>query len=333
MLSDAQVHVLLTETRLQAKLEAVPCAVICLDTEWTRIAGESSDDLPSDAESRQSGTQDLHLRLDWKTNKRNGDSWQRHEAVHRDRRVVSLQRAGRVDAVSLIRVRLFCLGTVGALLYGGRLVVVPYLVSRSPEAFYELLVKEQVTVLNQTPSAFRQLIHAEETARGNPSDLALRLVIFGGEARNAEFEAVVRPARRSTACWSTCTASPRRRYVTYRPLSLADSLEAVSSVVQFRIYRFTCLTRICSRCRWAWRERCMSAAMAVRGYLRQPALTATRFVPHPFSTKPGARLYRTGDLALPDKRRTRIPRPYRSSSQNPWFPYRVRRDRVGAAES
>ncbi|MDB9527414.1 amino acid adenylation domain-containing protein [Oscillatoria sp. CS-180] len=34
-----------------------------------------------------------------------------------------------------------------------------------------------------------------------------------------------------------------------------------------------------------------------RGYHRQPALTAAAFVPHPFSTQPGARLYRTGDLA------------------------------------
>ncbi|WP_186001748.1 non-ribosomal peptide synthetase [Corallococcus sp. Z5C101001] len=33
------------------------------------------------------------------------------------------------------------------------------------------------------------------------------------------------------------------------------------------------------------------------GYLHRPELTAERFIPHPFSTTPGARLYRTGDKA------------------------------------
>ena len=39
-----------------------------------------------------------------------------------------------------------------------------------------------------------------------------------------------------------------------------------------------------------------------RGYLNQPALTAEKFIPNPFSNKPGTRLYKTGDLAryLPD---------------------------------
>ena len=48
----------------------------------------------------------------------------------------------------------------------------------------------------------------------------------------------------------------------------------------------------------------LSGAGLARGYLHQPALTAERFVPHPWSEVPGARLYRTGDLvrALPDGR-------------------------------
>ncbi|MFK4274200.1 AMP-binding protein, partial [Streptomyces milbemycinicus] len=42
----------------------------------------------------------------------------------------------------------------GPLLHGGRLVVVPFEVSRSPERFLRLLADERVTFLNQTPSAF-----------------------------------------------------------------------------------------------------------------------------------------------------------------------------------
>ncbi|MEU8034691.1 amino acid adenylation domain-containing protein, partial [Streptomyces sp. NPDC049099] len=70
----------------------------------------------------------------------------------------------------------------GALAHGGRLVVVPREVRRSPRAFLDLLVRERVTVLNQTPSAFRSLeqTDAEEPEQGR--DLALRWVIFSGEA-------------------------------------------------------------------------------------------------------------------------------------------------------
>lgn len=69
----------------------------------------------------------------------------------------------------------------GALVHGARLVVVPYAVTRDPGRFLDVLMAERVTVLSQTPSAFSMLL-AEDARRDVLSDLALRYVIFGGEA-------------------------------------------------------------------------------------------------------------------------------------------------------
>lgn len=67
----------------------------------------------------------------------------------------------------------------GALLYGGKLIVVPYLTARTPDTFYQLLVDKKVTVLNQTPSAFSQLNH--QVQKNESAELSLRYIIFGGE--------------------------------------------------------------------------------------------------------------------------------------------------------
>ncbi|MCF2435201.1 AMP-binding protein [Streptomyces thinghirensis] len=69
----------------------------------------------------------------------------------------------------------------GALVHGGRLVVVPPDVSRSPEDFLRLLADQKVTVLNQTPSAFRSLVSVAAEDHPLIGELALRVVSFGGE--------------------------------------------------------------------------------------------------------------------------------------------------------
>ena len=43
-------------------------------------------------------------------------------------------------------------------------------------------------------------------------------------------------------------------------------------------------------------EICIGGESLAHGYRNRPELTAEKFIPNPFSDKPGSRLYRTGDL-------------------------------------
>ncbi|TNH22704.1 amino acid adenylation domain-containing protein [Micromonospora orduensis] len=189
----------------------------------------------------------------------------------------------------------------GALLHGGRLVVVPRSVARAPNELLDLLVEQQVTVLNQTPSAFRSLVDLAAVGDSRLDRLALRTVVFGGETLDP---AMLRP-------WVDRFGLDRPElvdmygitettvHVTYHrltvedvdagggspigvPLSdlnvhlLDDNLEPVPDGVDGEIY-------VCG------------AGLAM-GYLNRPGITAQRFVVDPIGG-PGARMYRSGDLA------------------------------------
>lgn len=200
----------------------------------------------------------------------------------------------------------------GAFFYGGRLVVVPYLTSRSPEDFYQLLCKEGVTVLNQTPSAFRQLIRAEEYL-GVSSDLALRYVIFGGEALELQ----------SLKPWFNRHGDQRPQlinmygitettvHVTYRPIFLKDLELAPGSVIgraipDLQVYILDAFQNPAPI--GVPGELYVGGAGVARGYLNRPELTAQKFITGLFD-QPGnsnashlPAIYRSGDLAryLPD---------------------------------
>jgi amino acid adenylation domain-containing protein len=302
MLDDADIQLVLSQQELAANLPARSMTVIMLDQESDAIASQSKANpvlrtisgnvayviYTSGSTGKPKGTMVTHgnvTRLFAAT-----QTWYQFD----DRDVWTLFHSYAFD---------FSVWELwGALLYGGKLVVIPFMASRSPEAFYDLLRSERVTVLNQTPSAFRQLMKVDQETAVGAAELDLRLVIFGGEAL----------AVRSLNEWYQRHSESRPQlvnmygitettvHVTYRPIWQKDTEAGSSSplgqaIPDLELYILDAALNPVPI--GVPGELHVGGSGLSRGYLHRPDLTAERFIPHPYSQKSGSRLYRTGDLA------------------------------------
>ncbi|MFK4344540.1 MULTISPECIES: non-ribosomal peptide synthase/polyketide synthase [unclassified Paenibacillus] len=188
----------------------------------------------------------------------------------------------------------------GALLYGGKLVIVPSLTAKSPAAFLELLKDNKVTILNQTPTYFYQVIQ-EELAHSS-TELSLRKIIFGGEALSPSLLGNWRFKYPDVQLINMYGITETTVHVTYKEITERE-IEAGKSNIGRTIptlsaYIFDEQRRL--QPVGVPGELYIAGDGLARGYLNRAELTAEKFVEHPF--RAGERMYRTGDLArwLPD---------------------------------
>ncbi len=184
----------------------------------------------------------------------------------------------------------------GALLHGGKLIIVPSEVSRSTEDFYTLLHQEGVTVLNQTPSAFQQLISIDRQKTEKLQ--SLRKVVFGGEKLNFN---LLKPwyekySDTSPELINMYGITETTVHVTYNALRKEDVREEKSLIGSV-------LDDLCAYVLDANEklvpiglpgELHVSGEGLARGYLNQKELTQEKFVVNPF--KADTKMYKTGDL-------------------------------------
>ncbi|HEX6717639.1 MAG TPA: amino acid adenylation domain-containing protein [Pyrinomonadaceae bacterium] len=172
---------------------------------------------------------------------------------------------------------------------GGKVIL-----ARNALELPQLAARDEVTLINTVPSAIAELIRMA----GVPE--TVKTVGLGGEAVKVEVVKQIYEHTGASQVWdlygptedtvySTFALLPKDGPVTIgRPIACSQAyvLDQLLQPVPVRVTG----------------ELYLGGAGVARGYLGRPELTAEKFIPDPFGTKPDARLYRTGDLAryLPD---------------------------------
>ncbi|WP_128430369.1 non-ribosomal peptide synthetase [Streptomyces cyaneus] len=301
MLSDSGAELLVTHRGLQKQFPGVEATVVDLDSDWPAIA-----ELPGTAPEVEVSGDDVAyvIYTSGSTGRPKGVAVEHRSVLNLLANCQLLYEFGSEDVWTVFHSYAFDFSVWelwGCLVSGGRVVVVPQDVARSPEAMWQLLANERVTVFNQTPSMFRELVEHGITVEAPPLD-ALRYVIFGGEALESKhvsgwFERFDgSDAARLVNMYGITETTV---HVTYQEV-LAEHVRGGGRIPAGRplpSYRVLLLDGAGMPVPVGVPGEIYVAGPGLaRGYLHRPGLTAERFPLNPFGV-PGERMYRSGDVA------------------------------------
>jgi amino acid adenylation domain-containing protein/non-ribosomal peptide synthase protein (TIGR01720 family) len=298
ILDDAHIRLLLTQQSLLERISSEGIQVVRLDADWELISGYRAENpltevaadntayviYTSGSTGQPKGVMVPHGGIC------NTLLWRRHAfSLNGSDRI--LQNLSFAFDASVWQI-------FGALLNGAQLILAPPGSHRDTAYLAQAMIEYGITITDFPPSMLQVLLNETGIERCR----SLRHLFCGGEAMrselqeqffaklDAELHNIYGPTETAVdaTCW-TCQPKengqiiPIGRPINNKQIYLLDSqLQPVPVGVEGEI--------------------CISGSGLARGYLGRPHATSEKFIPHPFSTEPGARLYRTGDIArfLPD---------------------------------
>lgn len=292
LLTDSRPPVLITQRALIDHLPHHGGKVLCIDADWGAIAGESGQNVPSEATpdslayvlytsgstGNPKGVMVCHRSVC------NYLQWRRsYFPLTADDRLLHKTSICFDDSVW----ELF-----EPLMVGAQLVLPEPGEEYDPAGLVRLMAHQRITAVTFVPSMLRLLLEEE----GIDQCDALRRVTTGGEVLSAELRELFfqrlradlyngyGPTEATVAAtfWNCSEPCSHGVVPVGRPIAnvkiylLDEHLQPVPLGVPGEIH--------------------IGGAGLARGYLNQPELTAERFIPNPFSAEDGGRLYKTGDL-------------------------------------
>jgi amino acid adenylation domain-containing protein len=179
-----------------------------------------------------------------------------------------------------------------ALCHGATLVLVPDPVVHNPQALADCYQRERITVSFLTTALFNTLIDWDPACFRT-----VRKVLFGGERVS------LKHVRKAVSEWGEDRIShvygPTETtvFATHDPVDARVQTRSIVPIGKPIANTKTYVMNSEGQCQAVGvaGELYVGGDGVARGYLNRPKWTAARFIPHPFSNRPGARLYRTGD--------------------------------------
>jgi amino acid adenylation domain-containing protein len=299
MLQDTRAPVLVTQEPLLNVLPPHQARVICLDTGWGDIAGQSEENLPPLAKPEDVS---YVIYTSGSTGRPKGVVLQHRAVVNTLDWVNETFHVGPGDRLLFVTSVCFDLSVYdlfGSLSAGGSIRVTTSDELKDPERLLRILCEEPITFWDSAPPQLQQLAPFFPTMKEKGKDSTLRLVFLSGDWIPVPLPDAIRATFPRAQVVSLGGATEAAIWSNYYPIGDVDpKWPSIPYGKPIKNARYHILDAHLNPVPiGVAAELHIGGDCVAQGYLNRVELTAERFIRDPFSDQAGDRIYKTGDLA------------------------------------